>query len=381
VCVRYLTAGDSHGDTLEGVIEGLPAGIRVSAEYIRRELRRRSQTYGRSARQKVEGDEVVVRCGLWNGMTTGAPLAIAIVNVGKYARGKRPLGGRTVPRPGHADLAGCLKYGFRDWTPVAERASARSTAMRVAVGAVAKAALGPLGIEVASQVLAIGTVRARRSPRSFEEMRDGAEASPVRCADPEAAADMIGAIDRAREEGVTLGGCVEVVARGVPPGLGSYAEWDRRMDARLAAALVSVQSVKAVEIGDAIEASGRTGEQVNDGILFEKGTLLRVTNFAGGIEGGVTNGEPVVVRAYSKPIPSVRAGLPSVDLESLSPARSPYPRSDVCVVPALSVIAEAVVAWEILRSVLEKFGGDTFEELRRAHASYMSDLRERGWRR
>ncbi len=371
--LRFLTAGDSHGPALIGIIEGLPAGVRISARHIRGQLLRRSKSHGRGARQKLEGDQVDILSGLWKGWTTGAPLALSIPNHGRTGGG----GLSTVPRPGHADLPGCQKYGLLEITPISERASARSTAMRVAVGAVAEAALDRFSIDIISHVLSIGKVEAVSIPDSPDEIKRRAARSPVYCSDRQAGREMIKAIDAAREEGHSLGGSVEVLATGVPPGLGSHVEWDRKLDARLAGALMSIQSVKAVEIGRGLETHRIYGQDAQDAITVRRAAPGRTTNLAGGIEGGISNGENISVRIYAKPIPTAPRRVPTVNMKTLRAARSPYVRSDVCVVPALGVIAEAVTAWEILSVFMEKFGGDHIEETERNYRGYLATLRKR----
>jgi chorismate synthase len=355
--LRFLTAGDSHGDCLIGIIEGLPAGIRISESGVRRDLLRRSQSFGRGDRQKIEADRIEILSGLWRGRTTGAPVALRIPNLGRKVAGKGGGGLSTVVRPGHADLAGCLKYGLPEVPPVSERASARSTAMRVAIGAVARAALARFDIEVVSHVRSIGDVEAD--------------------ADPGAGKRVAEAIAAARAQGYSLGGSVEVIATGIPPGLGSHVEWDRRLDGRLAGALMSIQSVKAVSVGEGLETHRERGPDAQDAILIRRGRIRRPTNFAGGIEGGISNGEPIVLRLYAKPIPTSRRPLPTLNLRTRKPTRSPYVRSDVCVIPALAVIAEAVTAWELLSALLDKFGGDHIDETGRNFRSYLATLRGR----
>lgn len=378
--LRFLTAGDSHGDSLIGIVEALPAGVRIAIPDIQADLRRRRKSYGRSDRQGIEKDEVRIIGGLWRGKTTGAPVAIRIPNLGRTFPRSGGRRGPSVPRPGHGDLAGCLKYGFSETTPIAERASARSTAMRVSIGALAKAALKHLGVETLSHVLSIGRTHTGQVTVSLSTLKRRAARSPVSCADPEAGRAMMAEIDSARESGDTLGGRAEAIATGVPPGLGSHVEWDRRLDARLAGAMMSIQSVKGVEIGDAVESSQRRGTQSQDAIILRGGALKRPTNHAGGIEGGMSNGRDIRVRLYAKPIPTVRKGLPSIDMRSLEPAKGQFVRSDACVVPAIAVIAEAVLAWEILAAALEKFGGDSIEEVARALEAYTASLKKRGLR-
>lgn len=361
--LRFLTAGDSHGDELVGIVEGVPAGVRLDEAVIARELSRRRRAYGRSSRQKIEEDEARLSGGLWKGRTTGAPIAIVIPNRARTVRGKTGGGMGTVPRPGHADLAGVLKYGFDEIPPVSERASARSTAMRVAIGAVAKACLAPLGVGAAGHVLSIGGVEAVRAPRSVAEIRRRADASPVYCADPASSRRMVAEIRRAKAEGNSLGGSVEVVVEGAWPGLGSHVEWDRRLDGRLAGAMMSIHSVKAVAIGDGMETHRARGVDAHDEMTLRGGRVVRATNRAGGIEGGMTNGEPVIVRLFAKPIPTAARRGRTFDLATLAPAESPYVRSDTCVVPVLAVIGEAVAAWEMLAAVIERHGGDTIDDL------------------
>ena len=352
------TAGESHGPALVGIVTGLPAGLPLDRAAIDADLRRRQQGYGRSARQRIEDDAVEVLAGLRHGRTLGTPLALVVRNRDheNWAWGMSPWppeGARrgkgtspvTVPRPGHADLAGALKYGLEDARDALERASARHTAMTVAVGAVAKALLGALGASVA------GTVAEVAGERDERPQRDAVEA--------------------ARAERDTVGGIVEVRATGVPPGLGSYATRDERLDARLAAALMGIQAVKSVEIGDGAALARRRGSQAHDEILPG---LRRETNRAGGIEGGVSNGEPIVLRAAMKPLPTLMRPLRSVDLASGEPAEALVERSDVAAVEALAVVAEAAVAWELARAAREKFGGDSLGDFVAAHHVYLERI-------
>jgi chorismate synthase len=360
--IRFLTAGDSHGEALVGIVEGLPAGVSLDVRVIERELGRRRKVYGRSSRQKIEKDDVSLSGGLWNGKTTGAPIAIVLPNRARTVQGKPGGGLETVPRPGHADFAGVMKYGFDEIPPVSERASARSTAMRVAIGAVAKAVLGRLGVEAVGHVRSIGSVSAPAPRVSPKEIRRRAERSPVYCASARASRRMVEEIQRAKTEGNSLGGAVEVIVAGLFPGVGSHVEWDRKLDGRLAGAMMSIQSVKAVEIGDGLTTFRARGIDAHDEMRVERGRVVRPTNRAGGIEGGMTNGENVVVRLYAKPIPTAPRRAATFDFATLEPTESPYVRSDICVVPVLAVIAEAVAAWEILAAVMDKLGGDTIEE-------------------
>jgi chorismate synthase len=375
--IRFLSAGDSHGEVLVGIVEGLPAGVRIAVTDIQKALLRRRRSYGRSSRQMIERDEVHVVSGLWNGRTTGAPLAITIPNRGQLVRGKRGGGMGTIPRPGHADLPGVLKYGFDEIPPVSERASARSTAMRVAIGAVAKTALRHLDIDAVGHVVALGDVLALRGQLAPDAVRRRAARSPVFCADAAASRRMVDEIQRAKTEGNSLGGAVEVIVTGAPPGLGSHVMWDRKLDALLAAAMMSIQSVKAVEIGDGIASSRKRGIDAHDAMSVSQGRVVRATNHAGGIEGGMTNGEHIVVHVYAKPIPTAQRRARTFDLRTLEERESPYVRSDVCVIPALSVIAEMVAAWEMLRSVLDKFGGDTIDDTVAARDRYVAGVRGR----
>jgi chorismate synthase len=375
--IRFLSAGDSHGEALLGIVEGVPAGVRIAVRDIQKDMMRRRKSYGRSSRQMVEQDDVSVISGLWKGITTGAPLAITIPNRGRVVQGKRGGAMGTVPRPGHADLNGALKYDLDDIPPVSERASARSTVMRVAIGAIAKAVLKHASIETVGHVLAIGEVRAAANDLAPEAVRRRAARSPVFCADAATSKRMVEEIKRGKQEGDSLGGVAEVIATGAPPGLGSHVMWDRKLDARLAAAMMSIQSAKAVEIGDGINSARKRGVDAHDAMSVSKGHIVRPTTFAGGIEGGMTNGEDVVVRIHAKPIPTARRRARTFDLRTLDETDSPYVRSDVCVLPALSVIAEAVAAWEILDAFLDKFGGDTIDDAIAARDHYMKRVRKR----
>jgi len=375
--IRYLSAGDSHGESLVGIIEGLPAGVRISVRNIQRDLMRRRKSYGRSSRQIIEQDEVHVISGLWKGHTTGAPLAIILPNRARVVQGKKGGAMGTIPRPGHADFAGVMKYGLDEIPPVSERASARSTAMRVAIGAIAKMFLKHLGIESTGHVTSIGTVDADSSGLSADQIRRRAGRSSVFCADSAAAKAMIEEIKSAKASGDSLGGSCEVVVSGMVPGLGSHVEWDRKLDARLAAAMISIQSVKAVEIGDGVASARARGIDAHDAMSVARGQVERPTNHAGGIEGGMSNGEDVVVRLHAKPIPTAQRRSKTFNLKTLKSADSPYVRSDVCVTPALSVIAETIAAWEILAAAMEKFGGDTIEDTIASRDRYLARVAKR----
>jgi chorismate synthase len=376
--IRFLTAGNSHGETLVGIVEGLPAGVRIALKDIQKDMARRRSTYGRSSRQQIEGNDVAVVSGLWKGRTTGAPLGILIPNRGRTVEGRKGGALGTVPRPGHADLAGCLKYDLDTVPPVSERASARSTAMRVAVGSIARTVLKQFSIDIAGHALSIGDARAPACPDELPaSVRRRAARSPVYCADAAASKQMIEEIKAAKKEGNSLGGSVEVLIGGAPPGLGSHVEWDRRLEGRLAAAMMSIHSVKAVEVGDGFAGASKRGADAHDEMLVENGRVVRETNFAGGIEGGMTNGETVVVRLFAKPIPTAPRRAKTFDMKTLRPADSPYVRSDVCVVPAVTVIAETTAAWEILLAMMEKFGGDHIDHTLAALARYNRSLEER----
>lgn len=371
--LRYFTAGESHGPCLVGILEGLPAGLRLSVEKINADLARRQQGYGRGGRMKIETDTVEILSGIRLGETIGSPLALLVRNKDHKIDVLPPV---TKPRPGHADLTGVLKYNRQDARDILERASARETTMRVAIGAVCKQLLAELGIEVTGHVVALGPVQAQTDGLSLQQIRERSEASPVRCADPVAEQKMIAAIDQAKSEGDTLGGVFEIMATGVPVGLGSHVHWDRKLDANIARALMSVQAIKGVEVGLGFETARRYGSQVHDEILpAEDGVLRRTHNNAGGFEGGMTNGQPVVVRAAMKPLSTLMKPMRSVDLQTGEEVRGAVERSDVCAVPAAAVIGEAVVAIELAAAVLDKFGGDSVAELKRNHAAYLESCR------
>lgn len=369
--LHFLTAGESHGPALTGIIEGLPAGLPLDADAINGELRRRQAGYGRGGRMQIERDRAEILAGMDKGLTTGAPLALRIENRDWANWKDRPLPPHTVPRPGHADLAGALKYGVQDLRIISERASARETAMRVAIGAVARTLLGEFGIRVGGLVNEIGGVAAELPDLPLTRLFELAEASDVRCPDSTASQAMRERIDQAREQGDTLGGIFTVAALDVPVGLGSHVHWDRRLDGRLAQALMSIPGVKGVEIGEGFGSTRLTGTQVHDEIFYREGRIARSTNRAGGLEGGITNGEPVVVRAAMKPIPTTLTPLRTVDLASGKPAQTEYQRSDICAVPAASVVGEAMLAWVLADALVEKLGGDSLAEMKvRAEAQW-----------
>lgn len=364
--IRFLTAGESHGPELAGIIEGLPAGVPLTPQVIAPALRRRQGGYGRGGRMKIENDEAEITTGVADGLTTGAPVTLRIINR-DYANVKdRPQPPLTVPRPGHADLVGAIKYGHSNLRLVSERSSARETAMRVAVGAVAQALLGQFGVSIGSIVQAIGGVQAALPDLPWPQLFALAEQSDVRCPDAAAAAAMRQRIDAARRDKDTLGGVFVVAALGVPVGLGSYVHWDRRLDARLAAAVMSIQAIKGVEIGDGFALATRSGVQAQDAIMPDAAPpgWVRATNHAGGIEGGVSNGQPIVLRAAMKPIPTTATPQPSLDLATGQAAPSQYLRSDTCAVPAAAVVGEAMVAWVLAEALVEKLGGDSIAAMR-----------------
>jgi chorismate synthase len=393
---RFTTAGESHGKALLTIVEGLPAGMPIEAAFVDQELARRMQGHGRGARMKIEADTVEWLSGVRAGETLGSPVAMLIRNRDwdnwadvMAAEGEGEIRRRRVtrPRPGHADLAGVLKYDRLDARDILERASARETAARVAAGALARRLLGEFGVEIGSHVVSLGGVTGRRPDPLPVPLNHAADASPVRMLDPAAAARAVARIDQAKSEGDTLGGEVEVVARGLVLGLGSHVSWDRKLDGRLAGILMSIPAVKGVEIGLGFEAARRPGSAVHDPIdpgegpfvRDARGGFRRRTNNAGGLEGGITTGEPLVVRVAMKPIATLMSPLPTVDLVTGRPAAAQSERSDVTAVPAMGVIAEALVAVVLADAMLEKFGGDSMAELERNVAGYLEALGGR-WR-
>jgi len=370
--LRYLTAGESHGPSLTAIIEGLPANLSLTADDVNMDLARRQQGHGRGGRMRIEKDQVAILSGVRWGKTLGSPVTLSISNR-DWANWDKTMSANaedriegiavTHPRPGHADLSGVIKYRQDDARNILERSSARETAVRVAVGAVCKTFLSALGIRVLGWVVEIGGIAAGANGLDFGERFARSEASPCRTFDPAAEAKMLEAIDWAKADGDTLGGVVEVVAIGAPVGMGSHVHWDRRLDARLAAAVMSIQAFKGVEIGLGFDAARRPGSKVHDEIGYTDGRFQRRTNRAGGLEGGMTNGEPIIIRGAMKPIPTLYKPLQTVDLQNKTPFKATVERSDVCAVPAAAVVAEAVVAIELATALLEKFGGDAMEEV------------------
>lgn len=389
--LRFLTSGESHGRGLTGIIEGLPSGLSLSAEDIDTELKRRQQGHGRGGRMKIEQDHAEIMSGVRWGKTLGSPVTLFIENRDwkNWQEGMSSESGHegsiapvTRPRPGHADLPGALKYNHQDMRNILERSSARETAVRVAIGAVSKKFLSSFGIDVVSYVVRIGSVSIQDTGQTTgtQEIQDlfkKAEASPVRCPVEEASQKMVELIDKAAQGGDTLGGVFEVCATGLPAGLGSHVHWDRKLDARLAQALMGIQAIKGVEAGTGFQMAERPGSEVMDEIFYDVSDkrFYRKTNHAGGIEGGMTNGMPVLIRAAMKPIPTLRKPLRSVDIVTKGAFEAAYERSDTCAVPAAAVVAEAMTALVIADAMLEKFGGDSMDEVRRNFDAYAEYLR------
>ncbi|WP_353987868.1 chorismate synthase [Ruicaihuangia caeni] len=387
--LRWLTAGESHGPELIAVLEGLPADVPVSSAMIRADLARRKLGYGRGARMKFEEDALSISGGVRHGKTLGGPVALRIGNTEwpKWVDVMSPepvdpeklTGGRgaplTRPRPGHADLVGMQKYGFDEARPVLERASARETAARVSLGAVAKSFLGELGIRLVSHTLSIGPVRVPEgSALPLPDDVQALDADALRCFDPETSERMVAEVDDAHKSGDTLGGIVEVLAYGVPPGLGSFTHWDRRLDSRLAGALMGIQAIKGVEVGDGFLTTTRRGSAAHDELVHDSGLISRVSDRAGGTEGGMSTGTVLRVRAGMKPIATVPRALRTIDVATGGPAPAHHQRSDVCAVPAAGVVAEAMVALVLAEAVLEKFGGDSVAETRRNLHAYLESI-------
>jgi chorismate synthase len=385
---RFTTAGESHGRALVAIVEGLPAGLPVDIDQVNHELWRRQLGYGRGARMKIEQDRVEILSGVRHGLALGSPLALMIENkdwdnwnevMSVEPRDIAPEKSRRVkrPRPGHADLAGGLKYDARDLRNVLERASARETAARVACGALAKQLLAVFSVRILSHVIQLGGIPAKPLELTFDQIASISDDSPLRCADKDVEQKMIALVDQKKNEGDTLGGIFEVVARKVPPGLGSHTSWDEKLDGRLARAIMSIPAVKAVAIGAGIEASSLPGSEVHDEIAYNDETkeFIRATNRAGGLEGGVTNGEEIRVRGHLKPISTLRRALRSVDIDTKEEERAAFERSDITVVPAGGVIGEAMVALVLAEAMREKFGGDSLGEMKRNFEGYREQLR------
>ncbi|MTH52175.1 chorismate synthase [Bacillus mangrovi] len=377
--MRYLTSGESHGPQLTAILEGVPAGLSLTAEDINADLARRQKGHGRGRRMQIEKDRVEIAGGVRHGKTLGSPIALIVENKDwkhwTKIMGAEPLEDMedsevkrqiSRPRPGHADLNGAIKYGHRDMRNVLERSSARETTVRVAAGAVAKRILAECGIKIAGHVLEIGGIRSEHpSFESVDELIGRTEDSPVRCADEKAAVKMMEAIDEAKKNGDSIGGIVEVVAEGMPPGVGSYVHYDRKLDAKIAGAIMSINAFKGAEIGIGFEAGRLFGSEVHDEIAWDRERgYYRKTNRLGGLEGGMTTGMPIIARGVMKPIPTLYKPLQSVDIETKEPFSASIERSDSCAVPAAAVVAEAVVAWELAAAITEQFGQDRIDQIR-----------------
>ncbi len=384
--IRFLTSGESHGPALTTIVDGFPAGLPVTAAYIDEQLKRRQGGYGRGGRMKIESDRVAILSGIRGGYTLGSPISLSIENRdwANWREIMDPGPGAllaervvTRPRPGHADLPGAIKYGHRDMRNVLERSSARETAARVAAGSLARRLLEELGVRVVGLVTAIGQVQASPGELPPEQLAGMAAVSELYCPDSIAEKEMIKAIDKAKEDGDSLGGVFEIRVYGLPPGVGGFTQWDRRLDGRLAGALMGIQAIKGVEVGLGFKAAAMPGSRVHDDIFYsrERG-YYRKDNGAGGIEGGMTNGETVVVRAAMKPIPTLYKPKQSVDIETKEVFVASVERSDVCAVPAACVVGEAAVAWEIAGACLEKFGGDTLAEIKERWSLYLAKVRQ-----
>lgn len=366
MALRYTTAGESHGPALTAILEGIPAGLPLAVEDLARDLARRQSGSGTGIRlaRGIETDIPLILGGVMNGRTTGAPIALQVVNKDHANWQGRAVPAFTVPRPGHADLAAAVKYGYDDCRYALERASARETAARVAVGSVCRTLLGAFGIRVGGYVAAIGGIAAALDDLSLEARLDAAQQSAARCPDPGASAEIDAAIDAAKEAGDTLGGVIEAVVLGLPPGLGSYVTWHQRLDSRLAAAVMGIPAIKGFEIGEAFANATSSGTRVQDPIRFAGARVVRSSNRCGGLEGGISNGEPILIRAAMKPISSTLAPQPSVDLAANVESETVYERSDTCPVPRAVLVVEAAVCIVIAGALLEKLGGDSIEEMR-----------------
>ena len=369
--LRYLTAGESHGRALLAILEGMPAGLKISVDFINNELKKRQSGYGRGERQKIESDTAEILSGLRSSETIGSPISLLVKNADSRIDELPKIHS---PRPGHADLAGAMKYGRRDMRDILERSSARETAARVAVGAVCKMLLLEFGIDIFSHVTHIGGIDAHTSSMSLSDIKRVASNSVLRCADKAAEKLMCEEIDKAAADGDTLGGIFEVIIIGQPVGLGSHVQWDRKADARLAMGIMSIQAIKGVEIGSGFSLAKRMGSKAHDEIIYKAGSFQRSSNNAGGIEGGITNGEPIIVRAAMKPISTLKKPLKSVDIITKEETSAAVERSDICAVPSASVVAEGVCAFEIAALFLEKFGSDSLAEIIKNYQNYMKML-------
>jgi chorismate synthase len=384
--LRFLTAGESHGSHLTAIIEGLPAGLIISVDKINSDLKRRQLGYGRGARMKIESDTVEITSGVRFGKTLGSPVTLVIKNKDwenwKIKMSPEPLDNYdsikviTKPRPGHADLDGVMKYGFKDIRDVLERASARETAARVAVSGVAKLLLAEFGVDLVGYIQSIGNVTSPPVPEgtSIQQIRDKTEVSDFRCFYPDVEEKMKQAVDDAKKDGDTLGGIFEIIVDGLPMGLGSYVQWDRKLDGRISQAIMSMPAIKGVEIGLGFEGARRRGSEVHDPIYYEKNKFKRRRNHAGGLEGGVSNGQRLIIRGAMKPISTLMNPLESVDLVTKDTAVAAVERSDVCAAPAAAVVGEAVIAIELAKAFQEKFGGDSIEEMKRNYKSFQENL-------
>ena len=390
--MRYLTAGESHGPQLTTILEGVPAGLELTEEMINEELQRRQKGYGRGRRMQIEKDQIQITSGVRHGVTMGAPIALIVQN-NDFKHWRKIMGAAPIspeeqedvrrkitrPRPGHADLNGAIKYGHRDMRNVLERSSARETTVRVAAAAVAKRILAEVGVKVGGHVLEIGGIKAEKLQFStLKELQDRTEASPVRCLDEEAGEKMMQAIDDAKKQGDSIGGIVEVIVEGMPIGVGSHVQYDKKLEAKLAAAIMSINAFKGVEVGIGFEAAHRPGSQVHDEIQWtEEEGYTRRTNNAGGFEGGMTTGMPIVIRGVMKPIPTLYKPLESVDIDTKEPFKASIERSDSCAVPAASVVAEAVIAWELAVAILDQFSHDRMDSLKESvdrHRKYAKEF-------
>lgn len=372
---RFLTGGESHGEKLVGIIEGFPKGLYIKEEYVNKELKRRQKGYGRSPRMEIEDDNIKILSGVNKGITTGNPISILLDNKGTNI----DLVEITKPRPGHGDLAGTLKYNHKGARNVLERASARETAMRVAIGGICKLFLEEFNIKIYSHVIQIGNVAGSIDYYKSLDFRQllKVDKSPLRVIDGEGEQAMIKEVERAKVQGDTLGGVMEIIATGIPVGLGSHAHWDRKLDGRIAQGILSIPGIKAIEIGIGFSGADKAGSNFHDEIYYKEGEFYRLTNNAGGIEGGISNGEDIVFKAFMKPIPTLKKPLKTVDIESKQDTVAQFERSDVCAVPSASIVAENVLAIILVEEFLNKFGGDSLEEIKSNYKNYMNILKNR----